>query len=178
MNPTTADITEAGAAAGVGRAAAASYGASRGPAPVGVGARHFWTPDMARPLTERSTNAAKLEAPLPQDFPEAFKRLVDERNRAINSSRKRIYARDLYEEAIGELIQRVGSERVMFLATPFRGFVRKIFWIDETLKGGVEQLALAHGITRSAVVMTAFHLYLDRHGALQDAAAPADPAGP
>lgn len=177
MHLTAADIPER-AAAGIGHATAASWDAPRGAAPAGVEARYLWTPDMARPLTERSTNAAKLEAPLPQDFPEAFKRLVDERNRATGGDRKRIYARDLYEEAIGELIQRVESERITFIATPFRGFVRKIFWIDEALKGGVEQLALAHGITRSAVVMTAFYHYLDRHGALQVAAAPADPAGP
>ena len=124
---------------------------------------------MARPLTERSTNAAKLDVPLPQSFPNAFQKLVNERNHATSGSR-RVYTRDLFEEAIGELIQRVERERVTFVATPFRGFVRKKFWVDGTLKESVEQLALAHGITRSAVVMTAFHHYLDRHCALQNAA--------
>lgn len=133
---------------------------------------------MARPLTERSTNAAKLEAPLPQSFPEAFQRLVDERNRRAGTGGRRTYARDLYEEAIGELIQKAENERVVFLATPFRNSVRKIFWVDEVLKGGVEQLASARGITQSAVVMTAFHLYLDRHGALHGVVAPIDPVGP
>ena len=59
--------------------------------------------DMSRPLTERSTNAAKLEVPLPPEFPEAFQRLVDNRNRNANGGRKLIFARDLYEEAIGDL---------------------------------------------------------------------------
>ena len=177
MTQIAADIPEPGGAAGIGRAAAASLGTSRAPAPVRVGARPLWTPDMARPLTERSTNAAKLDVPLPQGFPDAFQRLVDERNRATGDARKRIYARDLFEEAIGELIQRVENEHVTFIATPFRNFVRKKFWVDGTLKGGVEQLALTHGITRSAVVMTAFHHYLGRHGALQDAAAPVSSLG-
>lgn len=176
--PIAVDTPEPGGAAGIGRAAAASSEAPRATALVRVGARHLWTLDMARPLTERSTNAAKLEAPLPQNFPEAFQRLVDERNRKAGTTGRRTYARDLYEEAIGELIQRAENERVMFLATPFRNSVRKIFWVDEALKGSVEQLALAHDITRSAVVMTAFHLYLDRHGALHGAAASADPIGP
>ena len=167
---TSADTPEPGGGAGIGRATAASSEAPRRAIPlVRVGTRPLWTTDMARPLTERSTNAAKLDVPLPQNFPDAFQRLVDERNRATGGG-KRVYTRDLFEEAIGELIQRVECERVTFVATPFRGFVRKKFWVDGTLKGGVEQLALAHGITRSAVVMTAFHHYLDRHGALRNAA--------
>jgi len=46
------------------------------------------------------------------------------------------------------------------------------------LKAGVEHLALAHGITRSVVVMTAFQHYLDRHGVLQEPAALVDTEGP
>ena len=127
---------------------------------------------MSRPLTDRSANAAKLEAPLPPEFPEAFQRLVDGRNRNAQSDQKPVYARDLYEEAIGELVHLADCGRVTFIATPFRDFVRKAFWVDQALKAGVERLALAHGITRSVVVMTAFQHYLDRHGALQKPAIP------
>ena len=126
---------------------------------------------MSRPLTERSTNAAKLEAPLPPEFPAAFQRLVDARNRNADGDRKLIFARDLYEEAIGELVHLASCGRITFIATPSRKYVRKVFWVDQALKTGVEQLALAHDITRSAVVVTAFQHYLDRHGALQEPAA-------
>ena len=133
---------------------------------------------MARPLTERSINAAKLEAPLPPEFPAAFQRLVDARNRNAEGDRKPTYTRDLYEEAIGELVHLASRGRVTFIATPFRNYVRKVFWVDQALKAGVEHLALAHGITRSVVVMTAFQLYLDRHGVLQERPALACAEGP
>ena len=134
--------------------------------------------DMSRPLTERSTNAAKLEVPLPPEFPEAFQRLVDNRNRNANGGRKLIFARDLYEEAIGDLVHLASCGRVTFIATPFRNYVRKVFWVDQAFKAGVEHLALAHGITRSVVVMTAFQHYLDRHGVLQERATLACMEGP
>ncbi len=138
----------------------------------------FWIMDMSRPLTERSANAAKLEVPLPPEFPVAFQRLVDDRNRDAQSGQKSIYARDLYEEAIGELVHLADCGRVTFIATPFRDFVRKAFWVDQALKAGVERLALAHGLTRSVVVMTAFQHYLDRHGALQKPVIPVGSAEP
>ena len=133
---------------------------------------------MSRPLTDRSANAAKLEAPLPPEFPEAFQRLVDDRNRNAQREQKPIYARDLYEEAIGDLVHLTSCGRVTFIATPSRNYVRKVFWVDQTLKAGVEHLALAHGITRSAVVVTAFQHYLDRHGALPEPAALVRTEGP
>ena len=153
--------------AGIRGTIAAHRSISRRPAHERAGLQPFWIMDMSRPLTERSTNAAKLEAPLPPDFPEAFQRLVDDRNRHAESDQKPVYARDLYEEAIGELVHLASCGRVTFIATPFRDFVRKAFWIDQSLKTGVERLALAHGVTRSVVVLTAFQHYLDRHGALQ-----------
>ncbi len=154
-------------AAGIRRAIAAHRSTSRWPAHERAGLRSLWMMDMSRPLTERSTNAAKLEVPLPPEFPEAFQHLVDDRNRNAQSDQKPIYARDLYEEAIGELVHLASCGRVTFIATPFRDFVRKAFWVDQSLKTGVERLALAHGVTRSVVVLTAFQHYLDRHGALQ-----------
>ena len=164
--------------AGICRAIAAIRCISRCPAHERAGLRLFWMMDMSRPLTERSTNAAKLEVPLPSGFPEAFQRLVDDRNRNARSDQKPAYARDLYEEAIGELVHLASCGRVTFIATPFRDFVRKAFWVDQTLKAGVERLALAHGITRSAVVLTAFQHYLDRHGALQPPVILADSTEP
>ena len=154
-------------AAGIHRLIAAHRNTTRCPAHEQAGLRPLWIMDMSRPLTERSTNAAKLEAPLPPEFPEAFQHLVDERNRNLRSDQKPTYARDLYEEAIGELVHLASCGRVTFIATPFRDFVRKAFWVDQALKTGVERLALAHGVTRSVVVLTAFQHYLDRHGALQ-----------
>lgn len=124
---------------------------------------------MAHPLTERSTNAAKLDVSLPQGFPDAFRRLADERNRAGGDARKHIYARELFEGAIGEPIQRVENEQVTFIATSFRDFVREKFWVDGALEGGVEQLAPTHGITRSVVVMTVLHDRFSRHETSQDA---------
>ncbi len=153
-------------AAGIRRAIAAHRSTSRRPAHERAGLRSLWMMDMSRPLTERSANAAKLEAPLPPEFPEAFQRLVDDRNRNAQSGQKPIYARNLYEEAIGELVHLASCGRVTFIATPFRDFVRKAFWVDQALKSGVEHLALAYGVTRSVVVLTAFQHYLDRHGAL------------
>ena len=145
---------------------------------VQAGTQHFWNSDMDQPPTERPANTAKLEVSLPQDFPAAFQRLVDARNQVAERGRKRIYARHLYEEAIGELIHLASHGRVTFIATPVRNFVRKMFWVDQPLKEGVEHLALAHGITRSAVVVTAFQLYLDRHSALREPAITANMAEP
>jgi len=173
-----ARISGFGGRAGVRRSIAAHRSTSRGTAHGRARVRPLWIADMTRPLTERSANAAKLEAPLPPEFPVAFQRLVDARNRGAEGDRKLIYARDLHEEAIGELVHLANCGRVTFIATPFRNYVRKVFWVDQALKAGVEHLALAHGITRSVVVMTAFQHYLDRHGALQEPAALVDTEGP
>lgn len=173
-----AAIPGPGGRAGVRHLIAAHRSTSRSTAHGRARLRPLWMMDMSRPLTERSTNAAKLEVPLPPEFPEAFQRLVDERNRNSRSDQKPIYARNLYEEAIGELVHLASCGRVTFIATPFRDYVRKAFWVDQTLKTGVERLALGHGITRSAVVLTAFQHYLDRHGALQPSVILADSAAP
>ena len=165
-------------AAGIHRLIAAHRNTSRCPAYGWAKPWHFWTVDMDEAVAERPTSTAKLEVPLPQEFPRAFQRMVDARNRAAAGDQKRVYARDLYEEAISELIHLASNGRVTFIATPFRDYVRKMFWVDQAVKAGVEHLALAHGITRSAVVVTAFQLYLDRHGALQEPAHPNDMVRP
>ncbi len=132
--------------------------------------KHLWISNMDQRPTERPANTAMLEVPLPPEFPAAFQRLVDARNQVAERGRKRIYACHLYQEAIGELIHLAGHGRVTFIATPFRSFVRKMFWVDQPLREWVEHFALAHGITRSAVVVTAFQLYLDLQGALREPA--------
>jgi len=178
IRPTETSSAALGKATGIRRPIAAHRSISRSTAHERARVRPLWIADMTRPLTERSANAAKLEAPLPPEFPVAFQRLVDARNRYAEGDRKPIYARDLHEEAIGELVHLASCGRVTFIATPFRNYVRKVFWVDQGLKAGVEHLALAHGITRSVVVMTAFQHYLDRHGVLQEPAALVDTEGP
>ncbi|MFK4046397.1 Hypothetical protein HVIM_03881 (plasmid) [Roseomonas mucosa] len=126
---------------------------------------------MVRPLTDRTASMAKLDAPLPPGFMDAIQQLVDTRNRQGGPDHKRLYARDLHEEAIAELIQHVeAGEQVLFLAPP-SGKARKSLWLDEKLKAGVDRLANEHSVTRGAVVMTAFHSYLRRLGMLQRALA-------
>ena len=176
--PIEAGIPGPDGRAGIRCPIAAHRSTSRGTAHGRARAQPFWIADMSRPLTERSANAAKLEAPLPPEFPAAFQRLVDARNRNAEDNRKPTYTRDLYEEAIGELVHLASCGRVTFIATPSRKYVRKVFWVDQALKAGVEQLALANGITHSAVVVTAFQHYLDRHGALQEPAALANTEKP
>lgn len=125
-----------------------------------------WSAEMVRPLTERSANIAKVTVPLPPRFREAFRSLIEARSRIGG---KRVFARDLHEEAIGSLVNRAErGEKVLFMATPV-GVGRITLWMDEGLKARVDGLALAHGVHRSAVVLTAFHHFL-RHTDLTDKA--------
>ena len=121
---------------------------------------------MDRPLTDRTASMSKLDVPLPPGFVKAIQHLVDARNSQGGPGHKRLYARDLNEEAIAELIGRAEQgEQILFLAPPSaKG--RKSLWVDEKLKAGVDRLANEHGVTRAAVVMTAFHHYLRRLGVL------------
>lgn len=124
---------------------------------------------MVRPLTERSANVAKLDVPLPKGYREAFRRLVEARTQ---SGGKRVFARDLHEEAIGSLVQRAEcGEKVLFMATPV-GASRITLWMDEGLKAKIDGLAQAHSVARAAVVVTAFHHFLDNaeQGATANAA--------
>ena len=164
-------------AAGAQRAIAAHRNIL-GRAHVRARAQHFWVSNMDQPPTERPDNTAKLEVSLLQEFSAAFQRLVDARNHVMERGWKRAYARHLYEEAIGELIHLASHGRVTFIATPFWCYLREMFWVERTLKDRVEHLALARGITRSTVVITAFQLYLDRHGALQEPAITANMLDP
>ncbi|PWC26854.1 hypothetical protein [Teichococcus aestuarii] len=120
---------------------------------------------MVRPLTERTANMAKLDAPLPAGFAKAIQQLVDQRNREGGPGHRRLYPRDLHEEALRELIGRAeAGEAILFLAPP-SAKVRKSFWIDQDLKHGVDRLATEHGVTRTAVFVTALHTYLERQQA-------------
>ena len=132
------------------------------------GAREPWTPAMARPVTDRSANAAKLDVALPLGVPEAFVRLVEARNAADGS--RRVYTRDLHEEALAAVIQATDNGAPpTFQATPYRLSRRKTFWVDEALKAAVNRIAQERAISLSAVVVTAFQLFLDKHGAAQHA---------
>ena len=114
----------------------------------------------------------KLDTPLPADYQSAIQHLVDARNEQGGADHKRLYARDLNEEALAELIQRAeAGEQIIFRATPASKASRKTLWVDEKLKAGVDHLAAQHCVTRSAVVWTALHSYLERRGALRGAMA-------
>lgn len=116
-----------------------------------------WSAEMVRPLTERSANVAKLDVPLPKGYREAFRRLVEARTL---SSGRRVFARDLHEEAIGSLVERAErGEKVLFMATPV-GASRMTLWMDEGLKAKIDGLAQTHSVARAAVVVTAFHHFL------------------
>ncbi|MDT8278528.1 hypothetical protein RQ734_20945 [Roseomonas mucosa] len=118
-----------------------------------------WIAAMVRPLTERSANVAKVDVSLPPRFREAFRQILARRNHAAG---KRVYARDLHEEAISHLVERAeAGETIMFMASPL-GMGRATLWMDEALKARIDQIALAHGVHRSAVVLTAFHAFLDQ----------------
>ncbi|WP_424138922.1 hypothetical protein [Roseomonas chloroacetimidivorans] len=117
-----------------------------------------WSAEMVRPLTERSANIAKLTVPLPPRFREAFRSMIEARSRIGG---KRVFARDLHEEAIGSLVNRAErGEKVLFMATPV-GVGRITLWMDESLKAKIDSLALTHGVARASVVVTAFHHFLD-----------------
>ena len=149
----------------------ACFGVEETPYAPGAGAGAPWNARMVRPLTDRTASMAKLDAPLPPGFMDAIQQLVDTRNRQGGPAHKRLYARDLNEEAIAELIERAeGGEQILFLAPP-SAKARKSLWVDEKLKAGVDRLANEHGITRAAVVMTALHSYLRRLGMLERALA-------
>ncbi|MFC4168988.1 hypothetical protein [Teichococcus aestuarii] len=127
---------------------------------------------MVRPLTERTANMAKLAVPLPSGVVDAIQQLVEERNEQQGPGQQRLYARDLHEEALRELLSRVETgESLLFLA-PLSAKARKSLWINGDLKAAVDDLAGRHGVTRAAVVMTALHGYLSRRGKLPASAAP------
>ncbi|UZO94741.1 hypothetical protein [Roseomonas mucosa] len=132
-------------------------------------AEELWIAAMVRPLTERSANVAKVDVSLPPRFRDAFQQILASRSL---SAGRRVYARDLHEEAISHLVERAeAGEPIMFMASPL-GTSRATLWMDEGLKARVDQVALAHGVHRSAVVLTAFHAFLDqaKRGATANAA--------
>ena len=127
---------------------------------------------MVRPLTDRTASMGQLDTPLPAHYLSAIQQLVDKRNAQAMQEQKRFFARDLHEEALAELIQRAeAGEPIIFMATPASRASRRTLWVDEKLKAGVDHLAMLHGVTRSAVVWTALHGYLERRDALRGAIA-------
>ena len=149
----------------------ACFGLDATPYAPSAGAGALWNARMVRPLTDRTANMAKLDAKLPLGYAEAIQQLVEARNHQGGPEHKRLYARDLNQEAIAELIQRLDAgEKILFLAPP-SAKARKSLWVDEDLKVGVDRLAVEHSVTRAAVVMTALHNYLDRRNMLDQALA-------
>lgn len=116
-----------------------------------------WCVTMARPLTDRSANVAKVDVPLPSRFRDAFRRIVEARNQ--QGGQRRLFPRDLHEEAISLFVQRTeAGEDLLLMAAPV-GISRTTLWMDAALKAKVDELALARGVTRSAVVLSAFHYF-------------------
>ncbi|MBV8094449.1 MAG: hypothetical protein JOY71_02805 [Acetobacteraceae bacterium] len=118
---------------------------------------------MARPLTERTANAARLDAALPDEIVAALQRLIDTRNsEQRNQGGARVYARDIHEEAVREMLARVeAGQRIRFLAPTFGRGPRRTFWIDASLKTAIDQLAESAQVTRTAVILTALHDFLE-----------------
>lgn len=130
------------------------------------------TSDLGRPppprrvATARTTNASYVDVALPIWIEASFQSLIaDCDTYPLPKPVRRVVARDLHEEALKRLIQRVdGGERVLFLATPIRHGVRKKLWIDGDLKDAVERLADSADVTQGSVVVTAFHNFLETRG--------------
>lgn len=120
-------------------------------------------PPPRRRATARTTNASYLDVALPTWIEEFFQLLIADCDAPPSPKPvRRLVARDLHEEALIGLIQRMdGGEKVLFLATPIRHGVRKKLWIDGDLKDAVERLADSADVTQGSVVVTAFHHFLE-----------------
>ena len=126
---------------------------------------------MVRPLTDRTAAMAKLDTKLPSGFLDAIQQLLVIRNQHPEEGRGRLYARDLHQEAIAEILHRADAgEAILFLAPP-SARPRRTMWVDDHLKVGVEKLAKQYQVTQAAVVMTALHRYLGRWKMLEPALA-------
>ncbi len=123
-------------------------------------------PPPRRVATARTTNASYVDVALPTWIEASFRRIMADCDaRPLPKPVRRVVARDLYEEALKGLIQRMdGGEKVLFLATPIRHGVRKKLWIDGDLKDAVERLADSADVTQGSVVVTAFHHFLEARG--------------
>jgi hypothetical protein len=108
---------------------------------------------------------------VPRGFAEAFKRLALERTAAaVSGSRhRRIWAQDLHEEAVRDLLSRIArGNRVAFVSTPFRKRTRKAMWLDRALYNAVKEVAATNEVSISTVVLTACLEFLAANGIVLD----------
>lgn len=99
----------------------------------------------------------------PHGFAEAFKRLAVERTAADPKSR-RVWAQDLHEEAVRNLLLRLWSgEKVVFVATPFGKNVHRTMWFDPALFAEIREVARRRNVSMATVVLTACLAYLEDH---------------
>lgn len=119
---------------------------------------------MAQAPTAETTSLAKMDVPLPAGCHEAMVALVERRNRDRKPGQRKLYLRDIQGEAIMALgRQEARGKRVTYLAVP-TSQPRKPIWMEPPVREELERLATTVGITRAAVIVTAFSHYLDRRG--------------
>lgn len=103
----------------------------------------------------------------PQGVAEAFKRLALDRtaDRDPKSRRRRVWAQDLYEEAVRALLARLAcGEKVVFVATPVRRKEQKTVRLEPALWMQVQEVAARYDVPSAAVVRTALLSFLELQG--------------
>src|SRR4051794_10942904 len=122
---------------------------------------------MPRPVTKRSLDASRIKAPQLPEYPEAFARLLKSRN---NGAPRRLYLRDLHEEAIAELLRELEQgAKIHFLATPTSGYLYSDLAIDRSLRDQAAAAAKDRKVRFTTLVFTAFGRYLEKQGLLEAA---------
>jgi hypothetical protein len=122
---------------------------------------------MSRAPTHRTLNATKVRLPLLADHPPAFARILETRNAGAV---KRLFARDLYEEALAELLDELerGVE-IRFVPTPAAGYSHMTLLLDRALRERAAAAATGHNVRVGTLALTAFVRYLARHQVSQAA---------
>lgn len=103
----------------------------------------------------------------PHGVKDAFKRLALERTAARDpgTRRRRVWAQNLYEEAVRELLDRLArGEKVVFVAAPLKRKERKMVWLDPGLWTQVHEVSARHDVSTAAIVRTACLAYLEARG--------------
>src|SRR5574338_1532581 len=98
----------------------------------------------------------------PPGFAEAFKRLAAERTAADGrANRRRVWAQDLHEEAVRDLLLRLSDgEKITFIAAPFGRGLHRTMWLDRALLAQVREVARRRSVSMATVVLTACLGYL------------------